>query len=66
MSEVPLYPNHWRAVSVTPRDGSWVRLDDRGTRIGVPRSQENAPPCDLTVGLCLGLYGGPRGVGCFL
>ena len=29
--------------------------------IGVPRSKETAPPLDPTVGLCLGLYGGPGG-----
>ena len=30
-------------------------------RRGVPRSQKIAPSLDLAVGLCLGLYGGPRG-----
>ena len=30
---------------------------------GVPRSYENAPPWDPTVGLCLGTYGDPRRVG---
>ena len=33
---------------------------------GVPRLQENAPPLDPTVGLCLGSLGGPPGVGVFL
>jgi len=28
---------------------------------GVPHLQENAPPRDPTVGLCLGSWGGPRG-----
>ena len=32
-------------------------------RTGVPHLQENAPPKDRTVGLCLGPYGGLRG--CF-
>ena len=36
---------------------------DAGT--GVPRSLENAPPKDLTVGLCLGTYGSPRGGGLY-
>ena len=34
--------------------------------IGVPRSKENAPPQNPTVGLCPGPYGGPRGGGGFL
>jgi hypothetical protein len=63
MSDEPLFANHWRAVSVTPRDGSWVRLDDRGTRTRVPHPQENAPPQDLTAEQSLGPYGGPRGGG---
>ena len=29
----------------------------------VPRSYETAPPQDPAVALCLGTYGGPRGVG---
>ena len=33
---------------------------------GVPRSSKNAPPWDLTVGLCIGSYRGPSGVGVFL
>ena len=33
---------------------------------GVPHSQENAPPEDPTVGLCLGSWGGARGVDIFL
>ena len=33
---------------------------------GVPRSYKNVPPQDPTVALCLGPYGGPRGVGCLL
>ena len=33
--------------------------------IGVPRSEETAPPQDPTVGLCLGPYGGTRGYGFF-
>ena len=33
---------------------------------GVPHLQENAPPLDPTVGLCLGSCRGPRGVGVFL
>ena len=32
---------------------------------GVPRSQENAPPQDPTVGLCLGSWGESRKVGVF-
>ena len=35
-------------------------------RTGVPDLRENAPPEDPTVGLCLGSYGGPGGVGVFL
>jgi len=30
---------------------------------GVPRSQENAPPSDSSLRLCLGTYGSPREVG---
>ena len=33
---------------------------------GVPHLQENAPPQDPTVGLCLGSQGGPRGLGFLL
>jgi len=33
---------------------------------GVPGSYENAPSKEPTVGLCLGSYGGPKGVGVFL
>ena len=29
---------------------------------GVPHSEEIAPPSGPTVGVCLGPYGGPRGV----
>ena len=36
------------------------------TGAGVPRLQENAPPSDPTVGLCLGSLGGLSGVGVFL
>ena len=45
MSEVPLYP----------------RSSQRGELQGVPRSQENAPSQDPTVGLCLGSWRGYRG-----
>ena len=33
---------------------------------GVPRSKDNAPPWDPTVGLCIGAYGGTRGGDVFL
>ena len=33
---------------------------------GVPHLQENATPQDPAVGLCLGPYSGPTGVGAFL
>ena len=36
------------------------------TGTGVPQLQENAPPKDPTVGLCLGSSGGPRGMGACL
>ena len=49
------------------RFGVWEGGRDKGRRFtGVPHLQENAPPWDPTVGLCLGSWGGPRGVGGFL
>ena len=36
--------------------------NSRQLTTGVPRSQKNAPTKDPTVGLCLGSYGGHRGV----
>ena len=50
MSEVPLCqiaPSHGRAV---------------GNATGIPDSKETASSQDPTVDLCLGPYGGPRGV----
>ena len=45
------------------------RLDDTAVsrwRSGVPHLQENATPEDPTISLCLGSWGGRRGMGVFL
>ena len=58
MSELPLY---------TPvRARPLVPPELESNNIGVPGSYENAPPWTLTVWLCLGPFGGPRGGGLFL
>ena len=43
--------------------GSGMKKPLPGGGAGVPRSKETSPPLDPTVGLRLGPYGGPRGVG---
>ena len=46
-----------------PRGGVWKRVASGVAATGLPRLQETAPPEDPTVGLCLGSWGGPKGVG---
>jgi len=48
-----------------PDRSGYIEVSEGARRVarleatGVPRSAETAPPQDPTVGLCLGLYGGP-------
>ena len=56
--------HRFRVLCRQPAGGEGGQCLQRDT--GVPHLQENAPPWDPTVGLCLGSKGGPRGVGVFM
>ena len=51
-----------RAVPTSIRRAVILRRE-RDLSTGVPRSEDEPPPTDPTVGLCLGPYGGPQGGG---
>jgi hypothetical protein len=42
------------------------KVSQQSSHTGVPDFKKNVPPWEPTVGICLGTYGGPRGVDVFL